>query len=186
MRGNKMLSKEKLYKIYHSMKYRCYNKNSKDYKWYGAKGIRLCKEWLDNYNNFKEWSLNNGYKEGLSLDRINPNLDYSPTNCEWVTISENSIRMNKHYNGSPCLGRKLTKEHKQKCSKALKERYKKDPYYKLKIAHTRETNGNTKITTDDLKILKKLKEKGCSRDEMYNIIGRKVNRQYFNFIIRNL
>ena len=180
-----MKTQEKLYKIYYGIKYRCYNPNCKDYKWYGAKGIKLCDEWK-NYENFKKWALTHGYKVGLSIDRINPNMDYAPDNCEWVTISENSKRMNKHYGGSPCLGRKLTYEHKRKCSKSIKRRYETDPTYKLKVRHTRDTNGNTKLTTKDLDYLKELKDKGYSRNEMYEAINRKINRQYFNVIIRNL
>lgn len=180
-----MKTQEKLYKIYHGIKYRCYNPNCKDYRWYGEKGIKLCADW-DTYEKFKKWALSHGYKEGLSIDRLNHDLDYSPDNCEWVTVSENSKRMNKQYKGSPCLGRKLTDEHKIKCSKSIRKRYETDPSYKLKVKHDRDKNGNSKLKTNDLKYLKELRDKGYSRNEMYEAIGRKVNRQYFNVIIRNL
>lgn len=180
-----MRSKEKLYKIYYGIKYRCYNKNCKDYKYYGEKGIKISNEW-NTYEKFKQWSLENGYKEGLCLDRINPRLDYGPFNCQWITNSENSKRMNIYYNGSPSLGRNLTEEHKKKCSISIKKRYNSDPSYKEKIKHTRATNGNTKITVHELEHLKQMKQEGKTRNEMYNYVNCKVNRNYFNALIRTL
>ncbi len=86
------LSGRKIYYIYHSMKSRCYNPNSQRWKYYGAKGVTVCEEW-SNVESFCKWAEENGYKEGLSIDRINPDLGYSPDNCEWVTVSENSRRV---------------------------------------------------------------------------------------------
>src|SRR5260221_10841859 len=71
------------------MKDRCYNKYSKNYHTYGGKGVSIFGEWFD-FINFKKWSLENGYKEGLSLDRINVDGNYCPENCRWVTRSQNS------------------------------------------------------------------------------------------------
>lgn len=81
-------SKDKLYMIWNGMKFRCYNKKSIDYYRYGGRGITICDEWLDDYNIFKEWALLNGYKEGLSLERIDFNLNYCPENCKWIPTNE--------------------------------------------------------------------------------------------------
>lgn len=78
---------KKLYHIYRGIKDRCYNKNSKSYHNYGARGIKLCDEWND-FEKFEKWALNNGYEQGLWLDRINNDSDYSPDNCRWSTPKE--------------------------------------------------------------------------------------------------
>lgn len=84
-------TKDRLYKIYQSIHQRCENKNSTGWKYYGAKGITVCKEW-NNFINFNNWALENGYTDDLTIDRINPNKGYCPENCRWVTKSENSQR----------------------------------------------------------------------------------------------
>ena len=76
--------------LFHGMKQRCYNKNEKSYKWYGAKGIKICDEWLDNPLLFEKWSFNNGYNDNLTIDRINEDKDYSPDNCRWISNSDNA------------------------------------------------------------------------------------------------
>lgn len=93
---------EKLYHIYYGIKERCYNSNNPKFSLYGGKGVRMCDEWLDGYESFKSWALHNGYEEGLTIDRINPDDDYSPRNCRWITIGENSARANvgRHKNKS--------------------------------------------------------------------------------------
>jgi len=78
-----------LYNTWQRMKSRCYNKNSDKYKWYGGKGICVCNEWINNYNNFRDWSNSNGYRAGLTIDRINVKKGYSPDNCQWITMREN-------------------------------------------------------------------------------------------------
>ena len=75
----------KPYHVWHDIKQRCLNPNNKAYKNYGARGITICKEW-ENPKNFCEWAFNNGYKEGLSIDRIDVNGNYEPSNCRWVDM----------------------------------------------------------------------------------------------------
>ena len=70
------------------MKYRCYNTNSKDYKYYGGRGIKVCDEWKNDFIAFYNWSIKNGYKEDLTIDRINVDGDYEPNNCRWATWKE--------------------------------------------------------------------------------------------------
>lgn len=81
---------KRLYRTYMQMKDRCYNQNSKDYKNYGGKGIKIYDEWLKNYYNFQKWSLENGYEKNLTIDRIDSNKNYEPSNCRWVTKLINS------------------------------------------------------------------------------------------------
>lgn len=76
-----------LYRIWAAMKRRCNNKNSPEYKNYGGRGIKICPEW-NHYEGFKEWAHRSGYKDGLTLDRINVDGDYEPANCRWVPIRD--------------------------------------------------------------------------------------------------
>lgn len=71
------------------MKTRCYNKNSLEYSNYGGRGITVCKEWKDDFKSFYDWAMSHGYKEGLTIDRIDNNGNYEPNNCQWLTKSEN-------------------------------------------------------------------------------------------------
>lgn len=79
------LSNTRLYTIWCNMKKRCYDTNNHAYRYYGAKGIRMCDEWMD-MTNFYNWSVNNGYSDELTIDRINVYGNYEPDNCRWVSM----------------------------------------------------------------------------------------------------
>lgn len=112
-----MSHSSKLNNHYNAMKQRCYCCNNINYKYYGGRGIKVCDEWTNTekvstaqqhhvskgYLAFQEWALSHGYEEGLTLDRIDVNKDYSPDNCRWVSmeIQNNNTRKNHFltYNG---------------------------------------------------------------------------------------
>jgi hypothetical protein len=89
-------SKSRIYKIYKKMISRCYNKNNDRYHMYGDRGIKVCAEWLDRYETFKEWSIKNNYSDNLTIDRIDNDGDYAPDNCRWTTniIQSNNTSRN--------------------------------------------------------------------------------------------
>lgn len=93
----------RLYTIWKNMKRRCYNKNCDDYKFYGERGIVMCDDWKNSFSSFMNWATSNGYDDCLTIDRIDVNDGYKPSNCRWATIyvQHNNMRNNVslHYNG---------------------------------------------------------------------------------------
>lgn len=93
----------RLYRVWESMRKRCRNPNDKSFKNYGARGIRVAPEWED-FDQFFQWSVKHGYADELTIDRINNDGDYSPSNCRWVGYKQqnnnqrNTIRI--LYNGT--------------------------------------------------------------------------------------
>lgn len=81
--------RKSLYNSWCNMKQRCLNPNHPKYGRYGGRGVKICEEWLS-IKNFMKWAIDSGWKDGLSIDRIDNNGDYIPSNCRFISISENS------------------------------------------------------------------------------------------------
>lgn len=110
-----------LYRRWCAMIQRCRDPGCRTWKWYGAKGVRVCDEWQE-YSHFKAWAMATGYSEKLQLDRINPEGHYEPSNCQWLTVRANVQRMAKAH------GRKL------------KSRWHSLAFLRKKLVHYRAEN----------------------------------------------
>lgn len=96
-------SKTKLYRIWDEMNGRCHCETNKAFKNYGARGISVCDEWRNDFSAFRLCAISNGYQEGLTIEKVNNNGNYSPDNCKWIPRSDQPRnRRNCHlitYNG---------------------------------------------------------------------------------------
>lgn len=95
VRKQKNLSTSRLYRIWQGIKTRCFYKRSNRYYRYGARGITICEEWKNNFLSFYSWAINNGYKNNLSIDRINNDGNYEPSNCRWATAIQQANNKSK-------------------------------------------------------------------------------------------
>lgn len=106
----------RLKKIFNGMVSRCYNIEHDDYKWYGAKGITICHDWIANPSKFEEWAINNGYQDDLTIDRIDSDDGYTPENCQWIPLVENVRKAGKvnwiTVNGETLTGRQWSEKFK--------------------------------------------------------------------------
>lgn len=91
------LRRHPLYKVWLNMKDRYYNPNNSHFKYYGGKGITVCNEWKDNFKLFYDWMINNGYEKGMSIDRIDNSLEYSPDNCRVIPFNKQSSNRTTNY-----------------------------------------------------------------------------------------
>lgn len=124
------MANSRIYHIWRDIKDRCLNMKKQNYKYYGGRGIRVCEEWKNDFMNFYNWAMANGYNDKLTIDRRNNDGNYEPNNCRWTTKQEqaNNTRRNRYitYKGKTqslanwCrelkLNYKLTKQRIQKHS----------------------------------------------------------------------
>lgn len=82
------MTNSRLYSIWRNAYSRCNNPNAKHYERYGGRGITFHQEWKENFESFYNWAIENGYEDGLTLERINNNEGYNPNNCKWATRTE--------------------------------------------------------------------------------------------------
>jgi hypothetical protein len=98
--GDAIRGKEpRLYDTWINMKQRCSDKNHHHYHRYGGRGIKVCREWQTGYVSFRTWALSHGYRDDLTIDRIDNDKNYEPGNCQWISALENSNKARRKNDG---------------------------------------------------------------------------------------
>lgn len=126
----------RLYRIWSGIKDRCCNPKSKYWSRYGEKGISICKEWKTDYQSFHNWSMENGYADNLTLDRIDNSKGYAPDNCRWVTyfVQENNRTNNVLFNINGEIMTLAQLSRMENTTRALAERkHKSDKILKAEV-----------------------------------------------------
>lgn len=146
------LAKTKINNTYHNMKNRCLNPNNYRYKNYGARGIKVCDEWKNSFISFYNWAIENGYNDSLTLDRIDVNGNYEPSNCRWIPMQE------QFYNRTDNVYYIVNDE--KRCLADLCKEYNM-PYHTVKKRLERGKDIITALTTP---INKKYRNKLCKKE----------------------
>lgn len=177
-----MLSRSRLYNIWLSMKQRCENPKNSSYERYGGRGIKVCKKWSRSSKAFFDWALANGYSDHLTIDRIDNNGNYEPSNCRWV-IDKTQCRNRRSNITVEYNNKKITLIELSEITginhKVLYARYKRGdrgkrltrPPYKERDTLKGEKNLNSKITVD---IAKEVKSR-LSNGESATKIAKELN-----------
>ena len=128
--ASRKLGRKRIYKMWGNIKDRCYNNNAENYKMYGAKGVTLCDEWIESFISFRDWALNNGYDDKLTIDRIEGSKGYSPDNCRFIPMLNNSIK-NSTVKLNFEIAEKIRSDYKNKVLTrfALAEKYNVTPVH---------------------------------------------------------
>lgn len=136
-------SRTKLGNVFEGMKQRCNNPKNKNYEKYGGRGIKICTEWLNDPKKFFDWAIKNGYKEGLSIDRIDVNGNYEPDNCRWAD------------NETQCLNQRIRKDNKT----GHKGIYYSEGVYRVQIRRNKKRYyfGSYKTLPEAVKVLEEAK-----------------------------
>ena len=131
---------KKLRSTYSGMIARCYNKDHLTFHNYGAKSIEVCDEWKNNNKSFFKWALENNYKIGLTLDRINASKGYSPDNCRFVTMAVNIQSRTSITKFNPDIIRKMRKDCLTMTTRAVAKKYSVSHHHLIDIKLKRSWN----------------------------------------------
>lgn len=153
-------SNTRIYSIWCDIKARCFNPNEPSYNRYGAKGITMCNEWKDDFMSFYDWSMKNGYKGNLTIDRIDNKMGYQPNNCRWVTFIDQ--QRNRTNNSTVDLnGKTITLSELSKITGI--------PYYSLFNRKKSAIKHKGTFTIDDLL---------CGKDYKLRYNGKSFTKEY--------